>query len=645
VYRAHTDVRPAEPGQSVERPEGIVFEDLNRDGIFQSGEPGIGGVMVSNGLRVVLTDRRGKYRLPAVTAKDRIDGITIFITKPAGYDVPLDRDNVPQFFYHHLPAGSPPGVHGGSLRFGGLPPTGPLPARINFPLIRTTKRNTFKVVVSGDTQAYSNNEVGYVRDTLASELAAMEGLAAVIVEGDVIGDDLSLYPRFKRVMRAARAPLYLVPGNHDLDFDAPADEHSFDSFKRHWGPTTYSFDIGRVHFVVLDDVSYPCTPEQNRDGLHPYCDDPVHAPAYNGMISARQLQWLENDLAHVPADKLVVLNMHIPPQVFVSMDSTRNQIDNALELYDRLGYGPSGFPRRPALALSGHSHTLENIRPGETYLGWETTLGDRSPGAPPFPQIVAGAACGSWWSADFDDRGIPHSYQRLGAPRGYLIIEFSGNSYRETFKATGKAVDRQMSLAILSPTFTAWADAMLAWLETPSANRPAAPPVNINDLPDTKIVTTGELANTHLTANVWNGARDWQVYLQIDESEPIRMVRTQAGAGEAVLASYDPFALRLQLYAYRFAAVSDSGADRAQGFELFRGRRYGPDFPRPLNEWLLARQSMHLWTAKLPEGLENGVHVARVTAVDRYGRSWTETLIFEVMDERPPAFFKSELFQ
>lgn len=129
-----------------------------------------------------------------------------------------------------------------------------------------------------DPQPYSNIEVGYVRDTLAREIAGMDNIEAIIVEGDVMGDDLGLFPRFKEILTVANAPQYYAPGNHDLDYDAPSDADSFDTFRREWGPTYYSFDIGEVHFVILDAVKYPCLPEDNEDGLHPFCDDPVNSP-------------------------------------------------------------------------------------------------------------------------------------------------------------------------------------------------------------------------------------------------------------------------------------------------------------------------------------------------------------------------------
>jgi C terminal of Calcineurin-like phosphoesterase/N terminal of Calcineurin-like phosphoesterase/Calcineurin-like phosphoesterase len=648
-YKATIDVRPAN-GNEVDAIKGFVFEDLNRDGKFQkTQEPGIPGVMVSDGLHVVVTDAEGQYQLPLPTDADEEAGISIFITKPAGFEVPVDADNIPQFFYHHKPNGSPANVRGEPFRFRGLAPTGPLPRLINFPLIKGKYNHTFKIVVSGDTQTYSNNEVGYLRDSLAKELAEMDDVEALIIEGDVLGDDLSLYPRFKKVLSIAGVPQYYVPGNHDLDFDAPSDAHSFDTFKREWGPAYYSFDIGQVHFVVFDDMRYPCEPSpDNDDGLHPFCDNPTTQPTYNGVITKRQIEWLKNNLAQVPVDKLIVLNMHIPLQTYIDMNATQHQVDNALEVYDVLGYGPSGNPMRPALALSGHTHTLEQIRPGELFAGWTSALGERSPGAVPFPQIVVGAACGSWWSGDFTDNGIPMSYQRLGAPRGYLIFEFRGNTYTDQFKATEKPLEKQMSLSLLSPTFLQWSETLMAWLQEDPGTRNATPPVNINDLPDTKIVTLDEINETYLIANVWNGSQDSEVYVKIDGRAPLEAERTQAGEGEGFNEIPDPYALRLQLYSYRFAAVSTSGNERAQGFELFRGSKFGPAAPQPLDT-LLTPHSNHLWRVKLPSDLPEGAHVAKVVTVDVNGNTYTETLAFEVMRVRPDqeteAFFQQAFFE
>ena len=242
---------------AADKARGTVFLDANRNSVLDGGEAGIAGVLVSNGREVVATDAEGRYELPAYP------DMNLFITKPAGHSTPVSAELVPQFHYIHKIEGSP------DLRFGGIEPTGPLPEAVNFPLIADGTGDQFDCLVFGDAQPYSNREIGYVRDTAGKMLAARDNSTTecLIFEGDVMGDDLSLYPRFKQIIAVGGVPQYFVAGNHDLDFDATEDAHSFDTFRREWGPEYYSFDIGKVHFVVLDNVRYPC----NGVDDHPFC--------------------------------------------------------------------------------------------------------------------------------------------------------------------------------------------------------------------------------------------------------------------------------------------------------------------------------------------------------------------------------------
>ena len=246
---------------------GTVFLDANRNSLLDPGERGVAGVLVSNGREVVATGAGGSYEIPAY------DDMNLFITKPAGYATPVSEEMVPQFAYIHKVAGSPP------LRYGGIAPTGPLPRRVNFPLIEDPVGDRFQCLAFGDPQPYTNQEVSYVRDTVGKMLVTRDNaqVECLLFEGDIMGDDLSLFGRFKKIVAAGGVPQYYVGGNHDLDWDAEHDAHSFDTFRREWGPEYYSFDIGRVHFIVLDNVRYPC----NGIDDHAFCN-PERRPTYNG---------------------------------------------------------------------------------------------------------------------------------------------------------------------------------------------------------------------------------------------------------------------------------------------------------------------------------------------------------------------------
>jgi hypothetical protein len=100
-----------------------------------------------------------------------------------------------------------------------------------------------------------------------------------------------------------------------------------------------------------------------------------------------------------------------------------------------------------------------------------------------------------------------------------------------------------------------------------------------------------------------------------------------------------------QLQVARYAFESTSGDERAQGSEAFRGDRFGPGPPQPLPSWLLADQSSHLWRLPLPADLEPGALTAKVTGRHPDGRTYSQMLVFEVVEERPAMAFRTEVFE
>lgn len=231
-----------------------------------------------------------------------------------------------------------------------------------------------------------------------------------------------------------------------------------------------------------------------------------------------------------------------------------------------------------------------------------------------------------------------------------MNLAFDGTSYRDTYRATGRAEDEQMSLSLSTPSFRQWYSALVDWAgDNPDGWRDP-PPVNINDLGDPNLVTTADLAGgaSWLAANVWNGTTGTEVTVQIDDRDSVAATRTQEAAGEGVRsgAEYaDPYATMRQVQVTRFGLESTSGDDRAQGWEVFRGSKFGPGPAQSLPTWLWTDQSPHLWRLPLPEDLGPGVHTATVAVQDPDGRRSVGTLLFEVAEERPPMFFRKEVFE
>jgi 3',5'-cyclic AMP phosphodiesterase CpdA len=608
---------------------GMVFDDRSRDGVRQPEEPGIEGVIVSNGNEVVLTDAEGRYALPVHS------DMTLMVSKPAGWQTPVSADGVPQFFYHHKPAGTST-----PLRYGGLPPTGQLPAEVNFPLVKVGEPNRFRCIAMGDTQTYSNQEIGWARDSVLASIIArndLGGVPCMILLGDVVGDDLGLIPRVREMFSVLGAPQYYVHGNHDYDHDAQIDADSADSWRRLYGPSYYSFEIGSVFFVVLDNVVYPCTAADVAPDDRANCGN-KESPVYNGRVTERQMRWLEATLAEVPRDRLIVLTHHIPLVSFADSRSGRHQTDNALELHKLLD-------GRPALSLSGHTHTFEYLAAGESFEGWKERVGVVRV---PFDHVVGGAPAGNWYQGDLGFNGTPLAFASDGTPPGYMVLDFDGTEHRVTFHAANERPDRQMALSFNTPGFREWFETALAWQGAVGQGADAVPPVTVGDLDDLQILTPKDVEDgVWIVANVWSGDRNTRVTARIGDGPEMPMERTQAGDGEAKRSGAyfaDPFAVMRQMTIGRYAWESTNGDRRAQGVKVHRGSSLGPVPPQGIGADNVARSSMHIWRLRLPENLPQGVHVATVTATDRHERPSVERIIFEVRDARPPRFFRSELW-
>lgn len=504
AFRGQVDVT-AGPDADQDVLDGAVFDDRNRNSQQDPGERGIAGVEVSNGHKIVTTDRQGRYEISVR------DGETVFLTQPAGYQVPVDEDNVAQFFYTHMPAGSP------ELRYGGIDPTGPLPDAVDFPLTRTTDTlsRDQRCLIGGDIQTYTQEEVDYALRGAFADLTQrtdFTGCGALFI-GDVVGDDLDLYDQTRELTSLLNGPARFLPGNHDLDLDADYD-HRFDTYRSQFGPDYYSYDAGDVHVISLNTV-------QHSQGA-PYNG------TYNGGIDDEQLAWLRQDIANTPEDKLIVLATHIPLLNWHDQGSDRHQVDQVQAIHDIIG-------DRPAVAFGGHSHTLEVMREGDSMEGWKSLYGvDELP----FDHITAGAISGDWYTGRVTEDGYPTALQRDGAVPGVFTLEAHGNRYEDSFIGTGRAASEQMSLGLNTPAYRDWYDANRRNVgKAPSFETPLE-------------VSADELGESWLTTNVWAGGTGTEVSVSIDGRPAQQAQRTQRLEGESkrVGAEFsDPAAAQEQL--------------------------------------------------------------------------------------------------
>lgn len=333
---------------------------------------GVAGARVTDGITVVRADADGRYELLSDAAQPWVS-----LSLPAGYAVPVTQHQTARL---HIPLR--PDARGDAAASWELAPLG-----------RDDRAHAFLLLA--DTQTQDAYEMGLlhaqtVPDAIATVRALGERPVFAVACGDIMYDDLALYPEYERAMRRIGVPAFQVIGNHDLDFDARTDEGSAQTFGRHFGPSYYSFDRGAVHYVVLDDVFW-------------------HGTGYVGYLDARQLAWLAADLATVERGATVIVLAHIPHLSTRTRREGSGAPDASESVNNREALYRLLEPFR-AHILSGHTHEHEHVFEGGVH------------------EHVHGTVCGAWWSG-------PICWD--GTPNGYGVYEVRDEELRWRYKGTG----------------------------------------------------------------------------------------------------------------------------------------------------------------------------------------------------------------
>ena len=388
---------------------GTVFLDANQNLLKEPVEFGVAGVVVSNGCNTVLTDSAGDYQISLAPTE------ILFISKPADYSTPVDENNIPQFFYRHYPNGTPNEITGTSVEWlwPVIEPTGILPDSIDFPLFPSTMANeNFLAHGFADTQAQYGTGQDMVREELVNPLIGNPyGAKFGLTVGDVVFDNLGLYERHKAMMGLMDIPQWYLPGNHDMNFESPNGYFANETYKKHFGPTYYSFDYGNVHFVMLNNVEY--AGEGKDFGLS----------EYRGYINPIQLQWLQSDLNHIPPEKLLVIASHIPliaeADDGISEPTAGPNTENFSELLQILEpfehiYGLAGHDTSNSFKVEvNHNH------------GWT--------GSPWIAHTLAEVRGSGWVRGPKDLRGVRDAMMEDGNPNGFYVLKFNNTKLTPEF--------------------------------------------------------------------------------------------------------------------------------------------------------------------------------------------------------------------
>ena len=358
------------------------------------------GVVVSDGVRVTQTDAEGMYALNS----DKELGY-VFVSIPSGYMAAVDATAIPQFFaYTAKPAEES--------------------ERHDFTL--TPVENTRHTLIAATDHHLADRESldvgqftaegGFIDDVKATAAAASSPVYSICM-GDMSWDEYwhkhgFMLPDFRRLYarHTFPCPVFNAMGNHDNDPWCASDQEASAAFRREIGPTYYSFNIGKAHFVCLDDIAYI-----NNGGAVGTIGD----KSYKNYVTEDQLAWLRKDLALVedrtaPLFVLVHAPLAYPNASFGNTYYDEARAGQLLDCFD-------GFSE--VHVLSGHSHDNRNCQLTDAVIDHNT-----------------GAVCACWWwSGVYADRHICKD----GTPGGYGVYELEGKDLTWYYKGTGLDRDIQ----------------------------------------------------------------------------------------------------------------------------------------------------------------------------------------------------------
>lgn len=375
-------------------PEDAIDVDYNLYGTVTADGVGVQGVVVSDGNLTTVTDAEGKYFLQSPKKRGYV-----FISIPSGYEVPSDGA-LPRFYQL---------IEKNDTKI----------EKVDFTLNPVSGQDNHIMYVLGDMHLAARNDDLAQFKTFANDMneqitanAALRQYALTL--GDMTWEvywykfNLSQYVTEINTQFPGIQIFHTI-GNHDHDVNQAGDFNTVLEYFSNLGPNYYSFNIGKVHYVVLDNIYCKNTGDGSDDSRD-----------YVETLDSEQLAWLKKDLSYVDKSMTVVVASHAPIYYPSGLSSFRTNVGNYQELMNSL----SGF--KEVHFFSGHTHDVWNA----DYL------------SEPLPHFEhnAGAVCATWWWT-YTTCGM--NLARDGAPGGYTICEFEGNDMEWVFKGYDRDITHQ----------------------------------------------------------------------------------------------------------------------------------------------------------------------------------------------------------
>ena len=437
----------------------------NISGKVSCNGEGLAGVLISDGIQIAETAEDGTYVMNS-TKETKF----VYVILPSGYEAPTEGF-LPQF--HKV-----------------LTEDVNTMEEANFELNKVDNDN-FTLLVCGDMHlANRTNDVAQFEKVAVTlnEVANSRSKVYAIALGDMTWEKYWIsnnfaYPEYISTMNRifTNLPFYHTMGNHDNEQAAAGDFDKSFLFVKTFAPNYYSFNLGKAHFIVMDNLDFTDCPAGEED--------------YARNFTKAQLEWLVEDLKHVDKSTPVFVAMHEVLQRWsgdgwsTPLSGKDANLDEFVAIFE--GYNVNVF--------SAHTHCMFNHEH-----------------APNFVEYNAAAVCASWWWSGYRTPGI-HVGQD-GSPGGFTVFDFTGANHTRYYQAACQSADYQFRAYDMNKVKEVVADKYENYLDGASAQ---------DKFKKYYDYIHQKYAENDILVNVWDYDEDWTVTIE-ENGTPLTVTQVPA---------------------------------------------------------------------------------------------------------------------
>lgn len=556
----------------------IVEEVLPPDGynvtgkvVDADGSP-LTGVVVSDGLNCVRTMSDGSFYLESDLAKATF----VHVSTPSGYMSEVSG-GIPKFY----------------KAFSDVTPSGGIYDFGRFTLSPMDHPDRFTLLVSADPQpragswtldniAYHSLDIcqDYYQELYDVAHSITDRKVFGICLGDLVHDNMDLLDTYAQRLSLLGYPTYNVIGNHDNDLSRSDDDASAWKFESLFGPRNYSFNLGGIHFVMLDNLIM----KDNGEGK---------LSAYDQGLTDDVWQWLQADMAYVPLTATVMVCAHSPMFKQQSGSERTNTARHGGHTNTSeggaYGYGDLFDKYAKVHAWAGHTHSSFNFiySSSHRHKNVEVHTLARSTG-----------------------ELFTNEYLANGTPRGFTVVEVDQGSIRWKFhpitRQRGKFVGVTSGYCAAGAPPYEWR----SWDYDSGGKAVMRDSGNLGESYQMNVYPRGSYGDGYVYANVFLWDEKWELPVWTPEGgPPVAMTRIYTADNHSIISDvenvYDKADTEFRSWYKTYANKSGGSLADLDGYTTVASDRITTLFRAPAGA---------------------SVSSGTVSVTDRFGRTYSRTI-------------------